>query len=244
MTFISHLLTLNGVLLRSGMYVDQNVGHVYSVNMSNQKERILACACDLYLNVGLDGFSMRKLAKEVGVTAPAIYRHYDGREEVLAEVLREAHRTLSKYLYGALSAPTPLERFFGAGEGYLDFVFDHPRWYGIMHTAPEQLGMDQLPADIEAMKGAIHQFWNDRVRECMQAGILKEGDPQMTSMTLWAHAHGMIQLYHEGNFPVSQDEFRGLFKMSGARMMAGVATEEFARDLAEEFLGEAAQPSG
>ena len=212
--------------------------------MNNQKERILGCACDLYLKVGLDGFSMRKLAREVGVTAPAIYRHYRGREEVLAEVLREAHRTLSQYLYGALSAPTPLERFFGAGEGYLDFVFEHPRWYGIMHTAPEQLGMERLPDDIEAMKGAIHQFWNDRVRECMQAGILKEGDPELTSMTLWAHAHGMIQLYHEGNFRVGQEEFRVLFKMSGAHMMAGVATEEFARDLADKVLEETTQLSG
>ncbi|SVD71528.1 uncharacterized protein METZ01_LOCUS424382, partial [marine metagenome] len=60
--------------------------------MSDQREMILACACDLYLANGLGGFSMRKLAKEVGVTAPAIYRHYDGREAVLADVVRHAHR--------------------------------------------------------------------------------------------------------------------------------------------------------
>ncbi len=36
--------------------------------MSEQRETILARACDLYLAEGLDGFSMRKLAKLVGVT--------------------------------------------------------------------------------------------------------------------------------------------------------------------------------
>ena len=199
--------------------------------MSDQRDRILTCACDLYLEQGLDGFSMRKLARGVGVTAPAIYRHYEGREAVLTDVLREAHRVFSRYLYGALGEPTALERFSGAGERYLDFVLEHPRWYGIMHTAPEQLGMERVPDDIEAMQAAIHQFWNDRVRECMQEGILKDGDPDMTSITMWAHAHGMIQLFHEGCLPVSADEFRLLFKASGRRLMAGVATNEIAAEL-------------
>lgn len=211
--------------------------------MSEQRDRILGCACDLYLEGGLDGFSMRRLAKEVGVTAPAIYRHYDGRDAVLADVLREAHRNFARYLYQALGAPTALERFLGAGEGYLSFVFDHPRWYGIIHTAHEHLGIDALPDDIQAMEASIQQFWNDRVRECMQDGILKDGDPEETSVTMWAHAYGMIQLYHEGHFPVSPDEFRALFRASGLRLLSGVATEEFVPRIAELMCAQP-QPLG
>ena len=44
--------------------------------MSEQREHILTCACELYLEDGLEGFSMRKLARDVGVTAPALYRYY------------------------------------------------------------------------------------------------------------------------------------------------------------------------
>lgn len=199
--------------------------------MTDQRERILACACDLFLADGLEGFSMRKLAKHVGVTAPALYRHYDGREALLADVLREAYQTFSRYIYRALGAPTPLERFMRAGEGYLDFVFDHPRWYGMLFAGPEALGMDQVPDDIEAMGCGVHQFWIDRVRECMDAGILKPGDPESTSVTMWAHAHGMVQLYHQGHFRLEPDEFRALFEASAARLMAGVATDDFAAQL-------------
>jgi AcrR family transcriptional regulator len=212
--------------------------------MSDQRERILGCACELYLKVGLDGFSMRKLAKELGVTAPSIYRHYEGRDEVLGEILREAHRTFSRYLYAALNEPTALDRFLGAGEGYLNFVVEHPRWYDIMHTGTDHLGMDALPADIEAMQAGIHQFWIDRVRECIQADILKDGDPELISVTMWAHAHGMVQLYHEGCFPGTEAEFRLLFKQSGTRLMTGVATDEFAEQLNEMVLDEAAQLQG
>ena len=122
--------------------------------MSEQRDRILLRACELYLSDGLEGFSMRKLAKQVGVTAPALYRHYDGREAVLADVVREGYRTFMRYIYRALGAPTPLDRFFGAADGYLDFVFDHPRWYSILFTGPEHLGMEALPEDIETMHGA------------------------------------------------------------------------------------------
>ena len=208
--------------------------------MSDQRDKILACACGLYLEAGLTGFSMRKLAKQVGVTAPALYRHYDGKEKVLADVVREAHRVLTAHIYRALEAPTPLERFFGAGRGYLDFALEHPRWWAIKFAGPERLGMEEFPPDIVAMSSAIHQFWIDRVRECMQAGIFKEADVEQTSLTMWAHAHGLVQLYHEGHFRIDEADFRRLFEQSGARMMAGVATEAFATELTERFLTEEA----
>jgi len=196
--------------------------------MSEQHDAILAAACDLYLERGLDGFSMRKLAKEVGVTAPALYRHYDGREAVLADVVRQAHRAFISYIYRALEAPTPLERFMRAGEGYLDFSLEHRRWYAIMFSGPERLGMAALPEDIEAMGCAIHQFWIDRVSECMRAGILEDGDPLDVSLTMWAHAHGMVQLFLQGRLGTDDpDAFRALFAASGTRLMAGVATDDF-----------------
>jgi len=206
--------------------------------MSDPRNSILACACDLYLRAGLPGFSMRKLARDVGVTAPALYRHYGGREAVLADVVREAYRAFMSYMYRALEAPSPLERFRQAGTGYLDFALENPRWYTIMFSGPERLGMDSLPEDIEAMGCAIHQFWIDRVSECMRAGILKDGDPLAVSLTLWAHAHGMVQLFHQGRLGTGDaGEFRSLFAQSGARLMSGVASEAFAASLDEEASG-------
>jgi AcrR family transcriptional regulator len=211
--------------------------------MSEQHDTILAAACDLYLKDGLDAFSMRKLAKEVGVTAPALYRHYDGREAVLADVVRAAHRAFMSYIYRALEAPTPLERLMRAGEGYLAFTLEHPRWYAIMFSGPERLGMEAFPEDIAAMGCAIHQFWIDRVSECMRAGILQDGDPLDVSMTMWAHAHGMVQLFLQGRLGTDDPEaFRAVFAASGARLMAGVATEQFAEAFGAD--AKAARPEG
>jgi AcrR family transcriptional regulator len=202
--------------------------------MSDQRDAILAAACDLYLRSGLDGFSMRKLAREVGVTAPALYRHYDGREAVLADVVREAYRAFTSYIYRALEAPTALGRFERAGEGYLDFALQHPRWYAIMFSGPERLGMASLPDDIEAMGCAIHQFWIDRVSECMRSEVLRDGDPLEVSLTMWAHAHGMVQLFHQGRLGTADPTaFRAMVHESTARLLGGVATGPFAAELQE-----------
>jgi hypothetical protein len=78
----------------------------------------------------------------------------------------------------------------------------------------------------------------------MDAGLLKDGDPEVASITMWAHAHGLIQLYHHGAFPVTQDEFRNVFQLSSKRLMTGLATEEFSRTLENMECGPAVQPEG
>ena len=62
------------------------------------------------------------------------------------------------------------------------------------------------------------------------------------TLTMWAHAHGMLSLYHHGRFRMDEETFRRQFESSGARMMSGVATREFAAQLAS-YMTEA-EPVG
>ncbi len=206
--------------------------------MSDQRDKILACACDLYLSEGLEGVSMRELARRLGVTAPALYRHYENREHVLADVVRSAYREFAASLYRALEGGTPRERLVRAGEGYLAFALRHPRWYQLLFISPEQLGMPRLPDDIEAMGCGVHQFWVDRVRECQDAGILSAGDPMELSLTMWGHAHGLVSLYHIGHLRMDEATFRREFLRSAVAMMTGLSTPEFANMLRGEYAAD------
>jgi AcrR family transcriptional regulator len=197
------------------------------------REKILACACDLYLTDGLDGFSMRKLARSLGVTAPALYRHYESKERVLFDVVGEGYRQLIQYLHRALEGRTPEERFRIAGDGYLEFALRHPRYYEVLFLGVEMLGVDQVPEEITAQGCAVGQFWNDRVRECIEAGLLREGDPEAIGISLWSHAHGLISLYLKGMLPLAEDELRALYRASCARVLIGLGTSSYAERLAE-----------
>ena len=205
-----------------------------------QRDKILASACDLYLRDGLEGFSMRRLARSVGVTAPALYRHYESKERVLLDVVGEAYRRLSQALYRALEGRTPLERFRMAGDGYLTFALENPRLYAVLFGPAEILGLDNGTEELEAQSCAIGQFWNDRVRECIEAGILREGDPEGIGLTLWAHFHGLLTLYLKGMLQVEEGAFRAMARASGGRLFRGLGTEGFAAMLAAERAEEEA----
>jgi AcrR family transcriptional regulator len=198
-----------------------------------QKDRILGCACELYLQGGAEGFSMRKLAGRLGVTAPALYRHFESREKVLLEVVLTAYKKMSEYLYRALEGKTAGERFRLAGESYLRFALENPRLYDVLFAPPDRMGWDRLPVEIENQACAVGQFWNDRVRECMDAGILRRGDPEDISVTLWAHAHGLLTLYLRGVLRIEEAGFRELYLSSSRRLLAGLATTEYATSLVE-----------
>lgn len=193
--------------------------------MSLQREQILSCACDLYVEEGLDALSMRRMAERLGVTAPALYRHYENKQRVLVDLVGEAYRVLLGYLSRALEGETPWERFRRAGEGYLDFALEQPRMYQVLYAAPDVIGFEELPEETAAQACAIGQFWNDRVRECMDAGLLERGDPEAVSATLWAHAHGLVSIWLRGMVGLDEDGFRALFRASSRRVLAGLATD-------------------
>ncbi len=197
--------------------------------MSINREDIIRCACELYLSEGMEGFSMRKLAKCVGCTAPALYRHYEGKEEVIRDLVGEAYRQFAQYLHRALGGQSPAERFILAGKSYLDFALEQPALYDIIYAPTEVLGAEQVDPTVADQVCAIGQFWSDRVREMVDAGFLLEGDPHAISMTLWAHAHGMISIYHRGLIPVeTEDDFKEKMSESFFRMMKGLGTDRFA----------------
>ncbi len=202
--------------------------------MSKRRERILTHACDLYLRVGFEGFSMRKLARDVGVTAPALYRHFENREEVLFDVLGEAHDELFRTLSRALSGATPLERFEIAGEAYMDFSLKNPRYFQMVHAFREFMGLEEVPAEVARRHYAIQQFWDDRVRECVEAEILRPEDPAGISLTLWSHAYGLLSLYSRRLLSISEDTFRAEFRASFRRVLLGVGTEKFSALITHE----------
>lgn len=46
--------------------------------------------------------------------------------------------------------------------------------------------------------------------------------------TIWAHAHGLVSIYHRGLFRIDEAEFCQLFLESSWRLMEGLAEPEFA----------------
>ena len=89
-----------------------------------RKERILSAAADLVARNGFSAVSMEDIGDAVGITASAIYRHYDSKNAVLVAML---DRVVDKLLadgqaIAAAGLPDPRDALARLVEGYIDFV--------------------------------------------------------------------------------------------------------------------------
>src|SRR3712207_651443 len=101
----------------------------------NLKEALIEAAQRFIAERGLGGFTLADAAKLVGVTPAALYRHFRGREALVAEVAFRGFSQLAERLGRALqSQGTPLERFTRMGEAYLAFAEQEPGFYAAMFS--------------------------------------------------------------------------------------------------------------
>src|SRR4029079_14035664 len=98
------------------------------------------------------------LAPRAARTSAAIYRHFDGKEALLAAVAAEGFRLFGSCLMAALARPAPLDRMRAAGEQYMRFALERPRDYRVIF-------MSEVPDHLAPAPGATapsFQFLVDR----------------------------------------------------------------------------------
>jgi AcrR family transcriptional regulator len=199
--------------------------------MSDLRERIAAAAQELYLAEGIEGLSMRRLAERVGVSAPAIYRHYESKDELLAEIVGMGLKSLERYLEPALAAPTPIERLRGLVVGYLDFALEQPQYFDFAFMTPSRVaGLDD---ELTKPQLATFRLAVEQVGACMADGSLEEADPLETALLVWAEAHGLVTLYRIGRFGPDEPQFRALYGRTVDRLLSGLAPRRPARTARE-----------
>ena len=189
---------------------------------------ILDAGRDLYLEGGLAGLSMRKVAQRVGLSATAIYRHFDDKEDLVLSICEKGFSRFSQYLFRGLKGKTPSERMALSADAYLDFALEQSGYYEVMFmTPPRQLGMARLAARAHEEISPSFQYLVDRVRECMDAGDFAPGEPRPVAAIIWSHCHGLVSLWLNGLMKSAfenQVAFRAFYRQSHARLYAGLAT--------------------
>jgi AcrR family transcriptional regulator len=190
---------------------------------TDTRERLLRIARDLYIEEGPTRLSLREVARRAGVSAAAVYRHFDGKEALLAAVCNEGFRLFGSYLMRALRDKTPLGRLRTSGFFYLRFAVENPQDYRVIFMTAR--GEPGVPHDAENAPPTF-QFIVDRVRECMDAGDLAKGDPQEFAAIIWAHVHGLTSLRLCGQLQKAGDDasFESFYLRSIDRLIAGLAT--------------------
>jgi AcrR family transcriptional regulator len=161
---------------------------------------------------GLDQLSLRRLADRLGVTAPALYAHVAGKDDLVQAVTDGELDALIEHLRARDGDPVAALREFC--HDYVDHALAHPNLYRALATHPPWGGM------IDAVDGARHgvppatgeagppsagpdapaarrdrfKAIYDTMGDAVAAGALRPIEPMVALLVLWTAVHGLVEV--------------------------------------------------
>lgn len=145
--------------------------------------RIVAAAEQILAEGGREALSMRTLGAELGIKAPSLYKHVDGRPSIEVLLVTDALLDMGAALHQALDDATPDDPVGPLLQAYRAQAAAHPHLYRLV-TASD-FPRNALPDGVENWSG--------------ETFFRATGDP-VAGQALWAFAHGMAILEIDGRF--------------------------------------------
>src|SRR5437773_165735 len=110
MTSVNFAYTVNSCQARLGKALTGQEADV--VQMLNRRDRVRAATTDeikqtarrLLVEQGSEAVSLRAIAREMGMTAPALYRYFDSHEKLIKHVIADIFTELTNDLHAAIES--------------------------------------------------------------------------------------------------------------------------------------------
>jgi AcrR family transcriptional regulator len=148
---------------------------------------------------GLDGLTLRAIARQAGVSHGAPRNHFPTLGSLLAAVAASGFRDLIASVdrhVGALDDHAGArERLAASGRGYVDFAVTNPGVFSVMFR-PERLDRSD-PAYQEAAIASFGQLAG-LVAEAQAAGYQPDVDTTQLASVVWSTVHGLAALWIDG----------------------------------------------
>ncbi len=169
------------------------------------KERILRVALEIVSEKGLDGLTLQRLAKELDLTAGALYRYFRGKDQIVSAMEEEVLRQMAARLSTTLASINPasdaadaaLLKLWACADFYLRQQIDHPAQARLISAL---LGDSRHHVRDEDLSGVGEQFFTlfvqlvSVMQEAEATGALVAGDPKQRALVFWSSLQGVTTL--------------------------------------------------
>jgi AcrR family transcriptional regulator len=161
----------------------------------NLRQALVDAALKLIEEKGPTGFTLSEAAKQAGVTPAAVYRHFEGREDLIAEAARQGYSIfadLMQYAYEK-GQPSALAAFESTGRAYLAFARKYPGHYIAMFESGISVNRTaDLAAVANRANGVLERAATDLSKHIPED---KRPPASMFSAHIWAMSHGVVELF-------------------------------------------------
>ena len=169
-----------------------------SYHHGNLREAMIQAALDLIATAGPNGFTLAEVARAVGVSGAAPYRHFKDRNALVAEIARQGFDKFAEELFAAWDdgRPSPVASIEAVARAYLGFARREPAFYAVMFEPGFPLEDDATLLASSARAFGVLRLAAAAATRAMPA----RGRPPalMVALHIWSMAHGTASLFIEG----------------------------------------------
>jgi AcrR family transcriptional regulator len=162
---------------------------------------------------GPEAISIKALAKELGVSQPAPYRHFADREALLAAVTAEAFRQFSATLRESIGKPSKQSKLSRLAQATLAFGLRRNGIYRLMF-ASRIMACASKGSELHDAASETFALVLDAL-DAPAVGLIRERH----ALKIWAALHGVVMLAEQG-------------LLTG--QVAGITREELVEDIVEQ----------
>jgi len=143
---------------------------------------------------GSDAFSLNELARRVGVSTAAPYRHFPDRDHLIDAIADDGYVIFGDALIAAVAgASDEGAAVCGILLAYLDFAVEHAAYFSVMFR-----DRGERPNEVGA--GTFMTFADAIVAAQASGHLDPSADPRALGRALWAGVHGAAVLEASGGF--------------------------------------------
>lgn len=148
----------------------------------------------------LAAFSLRAIAREVGVSANAAYRHFANKDDLLSALAAEGFRRFAAQQAAAAKqgAGNIVELQTATAKAYVSFAQAHPALFRLMFSR------FLYASSSEDLKVAAATAFQQLLQaSAQQAGVAPDSEQaMMTAVASWSMVHGLSHLLLDGQLSV------------------------------------------
>jgi AcrR family transcriptional regulator len=205
----------------------------------NMQEAIKETAWQQIAEFGAPALSLRTIARQLGITAPAIYNYYPRRDDLVTALIIDAYTSFGDSQLAArdtIPAEDLIGRLMATGMAYRQWALTYPQRYQLIfgtpipgYEAPVQQVFPSAARSLSALVSVIEAL---RLAGRLQAAAFPEvkdehkisfeqwktygGQASVLSLSvailIWARVHGLVSLEIAGNIPPFGPDGDGLYR--------------------------------
>jgi len=165
-------------------------------DLTPRQRQLVEGALRLLDRVGIEGFTMRSLAEEVGVSPMAAYKHFSRQRDLQIELWRACMRDLNDYVVGRCVPfeSDPAAAFMEVCRSMIEFSLDQPYRFEFLFNHPF---VREVRKD-ESTHGDRFYLWvvaKDYVTRAQDRGLFRSDvDAESLLLSALATLHGLCYI--------------------------------------------------